>query len=48
VLRPNANPRTPAEIVAVNDIGETVQATLAIAGKQIFLRTDKELWCIGQ
>jgi len=48
VLRPNANPRTPAEVVAVNDIGETVQATLAISGKQLFLRTDKELWCIGE
>jgi len=48
VLRPHANPRTPPEVVAVNDIGATVQATLAIAGSQIFLRTDKELWCIGK
>jgi len=48
VLRPNANPETPGELVAANDIGETVQATLAIAGSQIFLRTDKELWCIGK
>jgi outer membrane protein assembly factor BamB len=47
VLRPNAHPRTPAEVVAVNDIGAMVQATLAIAGNQIFLRTDTELWCIG-
>jgi len=48
ILKPNADPRQPAEVVAVNDIGETVQATLAIAGKQLFLRTDKELWCIGK
>jgi len=48
VLRPNTDPKVPAEVVAVNDIGEMVQATLAVAGKQFFLRTDKELWCIGK
>jgi len=48
VLKLNDDPRQPPEVVAVNDIGETVQATLAIAGKQIFIRTDKELWCIGK
>jgi len=48
VLRPNANPRLPAEVIAVNDIGATVQATLAIAGNQFFLRTETELWCIGE
>ena len=48
ILRPNADPKVPAEIVAVNEIGAMVQATLAIAGKQIFIRTDKELWCIGK
>jgi len=48
VFRPNANPETPAEVVAVNDISEMVQATLAIAGNQIFIRTDQALWCIGE
>ena len=48
VLKLNEDPRQRPEVVAVNDIGETVQATLAIAGTQIFLRTDKELWCIGK
>ncbi|MCL2710794.1 MAG: PQQ-binding-like beta-propeller repeat protein [Planctomycetaceae bacterium] len=48
VLKPNADPKVAAEVVAVNDIGKTVQATLAIAGKQIFLRTETELWCIGK
>ena len=48
VLRPNADPKVAAEIVAVNEISATVQATLAIAGNQFFLRTEKELWCIGQ
>ena len=49
VFKPNADPKVPAEIIATNEIGETtVQATLAIAGKQIFIRTDKELWCVGK
>ena len=48
VLKPNANPKQAAEVIAVNEIDESVQATLAIAGKQIFLRTEKELWCIGK
>jgi outer membrane protein assembly factor BamB len=48
VLRPNTDPKIAAEVVAVNDIGKTVQATLAIAGNQLFLRTDTELWCIGK
>ena len=54
VLRPNANPKVAAEVIAVNDStgddtfeGSFVQATFAIAGNQIFLRTYKELWCIG-
>jgi len=40
--------KQPGEVIAVNDIGETIHATLAVAGKQIFIRTDKELWCIGK
>ena len=48
VYKPNADPTKPAEAVAVNDIGETVQATLAVAGKQLFIRTDQALWCIGK
>ena len=48
VFKPNTDPKKPAEVVAVNETGKTVQATLAIAGKQFFLRTDKELWCIGK
>jgi len=48
VFKPNADPKQAADVVSVNEIGKTVQATLAIAGKQIFLRTESELWCIGQ
>jgi outer membrane protein assembly factor BamB len=48
VFKLNADPTKPADILAVNETGETVQATLAVAGKQLFLRTEKELWCIGK
>ena len=47
VFKPNADSAKP-DVVAVNDIGETVQATLAVAGKQLFIRTDTALWCIGK
>ena len=48
VFKLNADPKQDAEVIAVNEIGESVQATLAVAGKQLFLRTDKALWCIGK
>jgi outer membrane protein assembly factor BamB len=48
VFKLNDDPKKPAEVIAVNETGETVQATLAIAGKQLFLRTETELWCIGK
>jgi outer membrane protein assembly factor BamB len=48
VYKPNTDPTKRAEIIAVNEIDETVQATLAVAGKQLFLRTETELWCIGK
>jgi len=48
VYKPNADPMKPAEVLAVNEMDATVQATLAIAGKHLFIRTDKELWCIGK
>ena len=49
VLKLNADPKLPPEVVSVNEIGNTtVQATFAVAGKQLFLRTEKELWCIGK
>jgi len=52
IFKPNADPKVPAEVIAVNEIdetgGTTVQATLAVAENQLFLRTNKELWCIGK
>lgn len=36
------------EVLATNDIGEEVLGTPAIARGCIFIRTDKNLWCIGK
>jgi outer membrane protein assembly factor BamB len=36
------------ELLAVNSIGgETMNASLAVSHGEIFIRTDKSLWCIG-
>ena len=45
VFRPN---REKLELLAVNDLGETSNATPAISNSQIFLRTDKHLYCIAE
>ena len=39
---------TEFEPVATNDIGEEVLGTPAIANGCLFIRTDKNLWCIGK
>jgi hypothetical protein len=44
VFRPN---REKLEILAANDLGEPSNATPAISDGQIFLRTDKHLYCIA-
>lgn len=37
------------ELLAINSIGgEPMIASLAVSGGDIFIRTDKNLWCIGQ
>jgi outer membrane protein assembly factor BamB len=35
------------ELVASNELGETILATPAIANGAIFIRSDQHLWCIG-
>lgn len=35
------------ELVATNDLGERITASSAIAGRQLFYRTDSHLFCIG-
>lgn len=49
VLKLNDDPKQPAEVLAVNELGDDqrVQASLAVAGKRLLIRTEKELLCIG-
>jgi len=36
------------DLLAVNSIGgESMGASLAVSGGNIFIRTDKHLWCVG-
>jgi outer membrane protein assembly factor BamB len=35
------------KLLATNQLGETTNASPAIAGDCIYIRTDKHLWCIG-
>jgi outer membrane protein assembly factor BamB len=35
------------EIIAQNDLNEEMFSTIAIANDQLYLRTNKSLWCIG-
>ena len=48
VLKPSADPKKPAEIIATNELDEPCQASIAVAGKQLFIRTAERLWCIGK
>jgi outer membrane protein assembly factor BamB len=36
------------ELLAMNDMGESSNATPAVSNRQIFLRTDGHLYCIGE
>jgi len=40
-----ANPKY--ELLARNSLGEQVRSSLAVVDDEIFIRTDKHLWCIG-
>jgi outer membrane protein assembly factor BamB len=48
VLKPAADPKQPAEIIATNELKEHCRASIAVAGKQLIIRTDNRLWCIGK
>jgi outer membrane protein assembly factor BamB len=48
VLKPSGDPTKPAEIIAKNELKEHCRASMAIAGKQLIIRTDNQLWCIGK
>ena len=47
VLKPSANPKEPSEIISTNNLDEFCRASIAVAGKQLIIRTAERLWCIG-
>ena len=48
VLKPSDDPEKPAEIIATNELDELSRASIAVAGKQLIIRTANRLWCIGK
>ena len=48
VLKPSDDPKQTAEILSRNDLNEHCRASIAVAGKQLIIRTDNHLWCIGK
>ena len=48
VLKPNADPKEPAEILAKNELDLHMLASPVPFGKQLLLRTDNYLWCVGK
>ena len=48
VLKPSDDPKTPAEIISKNELNDHCRASIAVAGKQLIIRTDNQLWCIGK
>ena len=48
VMKPSADPKEPAEIIATNELGELCRASIAVAGKQLIIRSGNRLWCIGK
>ena len=49
VLKPSDDPQKTAEIIATNELdGEITRASMAVAGKQLIIRTANQVWCIGK
>ena len=48
VLKLSDNPGEIAEIISKNELNDHCRASIAIAGKQLIIRTDNQLWCIGK
>jgi outer membrane protein assembly factor BamB len=43
----NFGPDKNSRLIAINTVSELTNASLAVSNGEIFLRTDKALWCIG-
>jgi len=48
VLKPSGERDKPAEIVSTNELKELCRASIAVAGKQLIIRSANHLWCIGK
>ena len=48
VLKPSDDPKKAAEIISKNELKDHCRASIAVAGKQLLIRTDNQLWCIGK
>ena len=48
VLKPSADPKQTAEIIATNDLGEKCKASIAVSGNQLIIRSANRLWCVGK
>lgn len=48
VLKPSGERDKPAEILAKNELKESCRASIAVAGKQLIIRSSDRLWCIGK
>jgi outer membrane protein assembly factor BamB len=48
VLKPSGDPKIQAEIISKNELNEQSRASIAVAGKQLIIRTAGQLWCIGR
>ena len=48
VLSLSDDPKKTAEIISKNELKDHCRASIAVAGKQLIIRTDNQLWCIGK
>ena len=48
VLKLSDNPKNAAEVLAKNNLEEDAQASIAIAGNRLLIRTSSHLWCVGK
>lgn len=48
VLKPSNDPKTPAEIIATNELNDQCRTSMAVADKQLIIRSASRLWCIGK
>ncbi len=48
VLKPHADPKQPAEVLAKNELDQHALASPVPFGQHLLIRTDSHLWCVGE